>query len=146
MNYVSGPKAVNIIRPSNQNKPGGIALKPHDLSKKKKPFLNLYDPKQQQAPPLLKKPILELYNKQPIPNHYIPEKKPQTLLSEKALLIHNKQLEDLSVISTDTQLISSNNSISSSSSSSDSEDEDARINRKVCINIFFFSGNYNFGR
>ncbi|GAA5806963.1 hypothetical protein MFLAVUS_000312 [Mucor flavus] len=74
-----------------------------------------------------------LYDKQSIPNHYIPEKKQQTLLSEKALLIHNKQLEDLSVISTDTQLISSNSSISSSSSDSilSSEDEDARINRKM---------------
>ncbi|KAG2233712.1 hypothetical protein INT48_007689 [Thamnidium elegans] len=112
MNYVSGPKAVNIIRPSNQNKPGGIALKSHDPSKKKKSFLNLYDPKQQLPPPLLKKPLLELYNKQKLPsisNHYISEKKQQILLSEKTLLIHNKQLEDLSAIN----------------------NEDARMNRKI---------------
>ncbi|KAI9357857.1 hypothetical protein BD770DRAFT_443581 [Pilaira anomala] len=147
MNYIPGPKAVNIIRPpSNHNKPAagggiGIPLKPHDPSKKKK--INLYDPKQPPPPPpLLKKPTIELYHKQKlpyIPSYIIPEKKQHVVLSEKLLMLHNKQLQDMSRISSSnnpsSSSISSVSTTSSSSSRTDTsqntEDEDARSNRKM---------------
>lgn len=106
-----GPKAIHIIRPSSNNSAlsSGIAFR-HEPAKKKKPIINLFDPSKQ--PPPLKRP--DIFKP-------IIEKKQQIILSEKALFMHNKQLQDLSIISeSDT-----------SDDSSHEDDDDARTNRKV---------------
>lgn len=80
MGIISGPKAVNIVRPSNNNnnnkvksnysvKSAKVIHAAHEPTSAK-PVLNIYNPKQQQQQPLIresstanqKKPVINLYN------------------------------------------------------------------------------------